>query len=135
MGPPAISTATLTNVTEDAILLPFVIVSVTPPEQNPIEATLGLAPLVVGTSPECDLVVTDTRVSRRHCELRLTERGISFRDLGSKNGAFIGEIPIVEIILPVGVPVSIGNTRITARVDGAPSLVPVSPGERFGEAL
>src|SRR5262245_52235615 len=100
MDAPMISSPTLTSTPqEDAILLPSVIVSVTPEDGSPIEATLGLVPLVIGTSPECDLVVSNARVSRRHCELRLTPRGIILRDLGSKNGTFLGDVPIVEVIL------------------------------------
>src|SRR3954462_10990405 len=119
MDPPAVSTATLSNVTEDAVLLPSVIVSVTPGEGTPVEATLGITPLVVGTSPECDLVISDTRVSRRHCELRLTQRGITLRDLGSKNGTWLGDTLIVEVVLPVpmGVTVTLGGSRLTARVE------------------
>src|SRR4051794_10224462 len=88
---------TLGNAAEGGVYLPSVIVTVAPPRGPPIEAPLGLAPLVVGTSPECDLVVTDARVSRRHCELRLTSRGVALRDLSSKNGLSLGEVPIVEI--------------------------------------
>lgn len=130
-----ISNTTLTNTTGPAVSLPSVRITATPPQGSPVEATLALDPLVIGTSPECDLVVVDASVSRRHCELRITARGISFRDLGSKNGSFLGEIPIVEIILPAGVPVTIGGTRVLAQAVGAPSLVPLSPLERFGEAL
>src|SRR5262245_29103073 len=109
-----------------AVCLPSVVITATPAHGSPIEAPLGMEPLVVGMSSECDLVVADTRVSRRHCELRLTPRGISLRDLGSKNGTFLGEIPIVEITLPVGVAVTIGSTLLSARIGGPPSLVPLS---------
>jgi transcriptional regulator with PAS, ATPase and Fis domain len=101
-----------------------------------VEAPLGLDPLVIGTSPECDLVAADDpRVSRKHCELRMTRRGIALRDLGSKNGIFIGELPIVEMILPVGVIAAIGNSRLSARLAGDASLVPLSSSAHFGEAV
>jgi len=77
MDAPHVSTATLSTGTEDAILLPSVIVSVTPADGSTVDATLGLAPLVVGTSPECEVVLSDPRVSRQHCELRITRRGIT----------------------------------------------------------
>jgi DNA-binding NtrC family response regulator len=129
------TTSTLADAGEHAVFLPSVIVTATPAQGSPIEATLGMEPLVVGTSPECDLAVADARVSRRHCELRLTRRGIVLRDLGSKNGTFLGEVPIIEIILPPGVTVTIGSSSLSARVGGAPSLVSLSPSERFGEAV
>jgi two-component system, NtrC family, response regulator GlrR len=135
MDTPHVTTATLSNAAEDAILLPSVIVSVTPADGSPVEATLGIAPLIVGTSPECGLVLSDPRVSRQHCELRITRRGITLRDLGSKNGTFLGDVPIVEVILPLGVAVRVGNSHIAARVDGAPSTVSLSAAARFGDAV
>ncbi len=44
----------------------------------------------IGTSPENDLVLTDETVSRRHCEVMLTERGIRVTDAGSTNGVRVG---------------------------------------------
>jgi transcriptional regulator with PAS, ATPase and Fis domain len=129
------STCTLTTISERGVLLPPVVVTVTPEGGSPVEAPLGMAPLVVGTSPECDLVVADARVSRRHCELRLGLRGLLLRDLDSKNGTFLGEVPVLEIGLPVGVAVTLGSSRLSVRVDGAPSVVALSDAERFGEAI
>src|SRR5262245_49941994 len=107
------STITLLNIEEPAVALSSVLITPTTAQGSLVEAPLGLAPLVVGTSTECDLTVADPRVSRRHCELRLTPRGVAVRDLGSKNGTFLGEVSIVEVILPVGVPVTIGSTRLS----------------------
>jgi len=45
------------------------------------EATIG--------RENCDLVLTDVEVSRRHAVLRLTESGYSVEDLGSSNGTFL----------------------------------------------
>src|SRR5262245_43192345 len=129
------ATTTITQGDRDTIFVPSVRVTVTPAQGRAIEATLGMSPIVVGTSPECDLVVPDARVSRRHCELRLTRRGIILRDLGSKNGTFIGEVPIFEVILPPAVPVWLGSWRLGLRWGGAPSIVPLSSSRRFGEAL
>src|SRR5688572_20656980 len=45
----------------------------------------------IGTSPENDLILTDETVSRRHCEVMLTERGIRVTDAGSTNGVLVGK--------------------------------------------
>lgn len=75
--------------------LPSVVVCVTPPDGGPpVEAQRTLSPLIIGSIPGCDLVVADERVSRRHCELRLTEQGIVLRELGSKNGTFVAQVQI-----------------------------------------
>jgi transcriptional regulator with PAS, ATPase and Fis domain len=126
---------TLTDLGDDSVLLPAVRVMVTLPQGETIEVPLGMDPLLVGTSPECDLVVADARISRRHCELRLTRRGIILRDLGSKNGTFIGEVPIFEVILPPSVSATLGSSRLSVKAGGAPSLVPLSVSHRFGEAI
>jgi transcriptional regulator with PAS, ATPase and Fis domain len=92
-------------------------------------------PLVLGTSPDSDVVVLDPRVSRRHCQLSLDHRGIVLSDLGSKNGTFIGNIQISEAILPLGVTATIGGTTFLVRARGAPTVVALSSSARFGEAL
>jgi len=43
-------------------------------------------PFVIGRSRECDLVLDDPNVSRRHAELRREEGEWAVRDLGSTNG-------------------------------------------------
>lgn len=129
------ATATLSRSSETAILLPSVCVCITQPGDKLVEANLGMTPLVVGTSPECDVVLSDSRVSRRHCELQLTESGVKLRDLGSKNGTFLHDVRIVEIILPLNVPVQIGSSRLSLRVAGPPSSVPLFAADRFGGAI
>lgn len=51
-------------------------------------------PYVIGRGKGCDLVLSDVDASRRHVEL--VRRGMRFevRDLGSKNGSRLGELPL-----------------------------------------
>jgi cellulose synthase/poly-beta-1,6-N-acetylglucosamine synthase-like glycosyltransferase len=44
---------------------------------------------VLGRDPECDIVLTDRRVSWRHAVVRLTQDGWVFEDAGSINGTFL----------------------------------------------
>ena len=48
---------------------------------------LGDRTLSIGRLPECDIVIPDTNVSRRHAEIRPTIEGFSLVDLGSTNGS------------------------------------------------
>lgn len=47
---------------------------------------LGGNPLVIGRLPECDVVLADGNVSRRHAEIRPHGDGWVLADLGSTNG-------------------------------------------------
>jgi len=49
---------------------------------------------VVGRDPECDVVVDDDRVSRRHAVLSPQGSGWSVTDLASKNGTRVSGMPI-----------------------------------------
>ncbi|MCC6558120.1 MAG: sigma 54-interacting transcriptional regulator [Polyangiaceae bacterium] len=135
MRPDEAPAFTLTDGEDSAVLLPSVRVRVTPPQGAPVEAALGISPLVVGTSPDCDLVIADARVSRRHCELRLTERGVLLRDLRSKNGTTIGQVHVHEAFLPRDMIATIGGSRLSVRVEGSPSILRLSASDRFGEVI
>jgi len=125
---------TLTAIRRDALQVPSLRVAVATDTEQ-IEAPLAVTPVVVGTSADCDLVVRDSRVSRRHCQLALTERGVVLKDLDSKNGTFVREVPIREVILHPGVPATIGSCRLGVAVVGEPTVLPLSKLPRFGEAL
>ena len=96
------------------------------------ESRLGLAPAVVGTSPECDLVTQDPAVSRAHCSLQLTSQGLLLKDLGSKNGTFVGQARVREVFLPVGVRAVLGGCELWVETTGASTAVAMSPKARFG---
>jgi DNA-binding NtrC family response regulator len=127
---------TLTSAdTGRSLTLPSLVVTVAPPQGPAVEVRLELVPLVVGTSPECDIVVIDPRVSRRHCEIALTADGILVRDLASKNGTFAGKIALREALLPAGEAVTVGGTTLVIRSVGGPTTVPMSPASQFGGAI
>src|SRR5215831_17343635 len=67
--------------------------------------------LAVGTSPDNELVLTDPTVSRYHLELRC-EGGVLVKDLGSRNGTFIGDVRVHEALVPVGARLRLGRTVI-----------------------
>lgn len=118
-----------------ALDVPSLVVAVTDPNGAFIEVRLEMKPLVVGTSPACDLVVSDPRISRRHCEVALTPEGITIRDLGSKNGTLAGKIALREALLAPGEPVTLGDSTLVVRSLGVPARVSLSPASRFGEAF
>lgn len=52
--------------------------------------------LLIGRDTECHLRLASTDVSRKHCELHLTEAGILVKDLNSRNGTFVDGYLIEE---------------------------------------
>lgn len=92
---------------------------------------LGLHPVVVGSSANCDLVLADPHVSGEHAEFQLTEIGVVFRDRGSKNASWTGERRVMECTIPANTSVFLGNTTITVRHLG-PREVVMSATHSFG---
>lgn len=54
----------------------------------------------VGRDPDVDLQLDDSRVSRRHLEVRLEDRRWRIRDLQSSNGTYLNGSPVTELDLP-----------------------------------
>jgi len=50
---------------------------------------VGIAPIVIGRDPSCDIVVLGTRVSKRHAELRVVDGRLTVRDMGSAHGLLV----------------------------------------------
>jgi transcriptional regulator with PAS, ATPase and Fis domain len=129
---------TLTLVREDgqeSVEVPAARVRLRRPGHEDVVVELGLRPVVVGSSPECELVVDDPYVSRRHCQLSLTARGVVVRDLGSRNGTWLGQARLVEAGLKPGLVVNLGQLTLTVEADEAPVRVPLATGMQFGEAV
>ena len=78
--------------------------------------------LVVGTSAENDLVLTDPAASRYHVELKC-EDGILVKDLGSQKGTFVNGLRIQTAVVPFGARLRLGTSviRLMAAGTGKPS--------------
>lgn len=72
--------------------------------------TIGTEPVVVGRLPECDVVLADPNVSRRHAEFRRHGDDIVVADLGSTNGTRVNGAPVREQRLENGDQISVGST-------------------------
>jgi hypothetical protein len=78
---------------------------------------LSGARILVGRSRECDVVVSDPNVSRRHIELRRGERGWTAVDLGSTNGMKVNGRRLGHAELGPGDRITIGVTDLTFDLD------------------
>ena len=68
--------------------------------------------LTIGSEPANDLQLTDPSVSRHHCVLRATERGLEVRDLGSTNGTRAGGVEVVRAYLTGNGELALGRTKV-----------------------
>jgi DNA-binding NtrC family response regulator len=94
---------------------------------------LGKRSLIVGKARECDIVLTDRAVSKKHLEVTLEGNAVRLRDLNSTNGTFVGQTRVIESLVPAGTVVSVGRTRMHLRTDEAPLLLTPSSADHFGE--
>jgi hypothetical protein len=76
---------------------------------------------VVGRDPECDVVLDDDRISRRHAVLASDGTGWSVTDLGSKNGTLIDGLPVERGALQERSWISFGG--LIARFESVPDAV------------
>lgn len=95
---------------------------------------LGTEPLVVGRLPDCDLVIDDPSVSKRHAALEWDSavKKCQLADLGSRNGTLVNGGPLAapEVNLKDGDVVSFGNAQFVylltdtlyARIGGGHAL-------------
>ncbi len=79
--------------------------------------------LVVGRKNSCELRIPLSSVSRQHCEITVSDSGISLRDLGSSNGTYHNSIRVQEATLSAGDEVVVGPVVFTVVIDGVPKVI------------
>ncbi|WP_428261721.1 sigma 54-interacting transcriptional regulator [Haliangium sp.] len=89
----------------------------------------------VGAHRDNDLVLTDSRVSGHHFEVRLDERGYRLRDLESTNGTFVAGMRVCDVYLSPGTTIRAGSTQIRFEPLDSSIEVPLSTRERFGDMV
>lgn len=98
---------------------------------NRDELEIGPDPIVIGRNEACHLVVDDKKISAVHLELVATERGVRVRDLGSRNGSFLGDTRIGEVFLLKPTNFSLGDTSFSF-TPRTPEEVTISDVAEFG---
>ena len=84
--------------------------------------------LVVGTARGADIVLSDGAVSGRHCAVSVLGGGVAIRDLGSRNGTFVGGARVKEAWGGAGTIVTVGrSTLVVSAIDDAEDDEPLSP--------
>jgi DNA-binding NtrC family response regulator len=71
----------------------------------------------LGAGPECDVVISDPRVSRSHVRLSLVPEGVHVEDLGSRNGTYYLGQRVERIVLAPGSRIALGAVEVALDVD------------------
>jgi DNA-binding NtrC family response regulator len=79
---------------------------------------LAKARVIVGSSPQADVVAADATVSGKHLALGVAPGGVLIQDLGSKNGTFVGGARVTEARGDTGTTVLMGRSTLTLRAVG-----------------
>ncbi|MET0342851.1 MAG: sigma 54-interacting transcriptional regulator [Polyangiales bacterium] len=87
----------------------------------------------VGTSSESDVLLSDDTVSRRHCEVELTELGFRVRDTGSTNGVRVGGARIYDASFEGAAEMLLGETTIAITPLAETEEREQTKAQRFGD--
>jgi pSer/pThr/pTyr-binding forkhead associated (FHA) protein len=98
---------------------PDVVIEVREPGRSARRIPASGAPIRIGRAPECELVLRDSRVSRRHARLMARDGVLILTDLGSTNGTRVNGHRITEVVLGAGDRIEIGETSLV--IDAAPA--------------
>ncbi|MBL8949905.1 MAG: sigma 54-interacting transcriptional regulator [Myxococcaceae bacterium] len=90
------------------------------------------ATCAIGSHPSNDLVLEAPQVSRFHCELRLTPRGLLLKDLGSSNGTLLDGVSVIEAWVRPGSRLVIGSVTLEVQLIGRENTIATSERETFG---
>lgn len=89
----------------------------------------------IGSGDHNDLVIGDSTVSKRHCEIIVEESGYQIRDLDSTNGTMVQGVRVSSAHLAPGAEIQIGKSRIVFCPLQDSNDIPLSSQEAFGKML
>jgi hypothetical protein len=77
--------------------------------------------LVLGRVAGCDIVIDDTKASRRHARIVVDGGVVEVEDLDSSNGTLLNGKPVTRRVLRAGDTIQIGKTAIVFREGAVPN--------------
>lgn len=101
-------------------------------QQKVFPLTSGL--VVIGRRRNCDLRIPIESVSRRHCQIDISNGQVTIRDLGSKNGTYLNGRRIDQALAKAGDRLQVGPVIFVLQVDGQPAQIK-PPGRRRPETV
>jgi transcriptional regulator with GAF, ATPase, and Fis domain len=89
----------------------------------------------LGSGKHNDLVIEDSTISKRHCEISIDPEGYLIRDLESTNGTIVQGVKVSSAYLTPGTEVQLGKTRLVFCPLPEANDFPLSPNENFGAMI
>ncbi|MDD4870725.1 MAG: sigma 54-interacting transcriptional regulator [Kiritimatiellae bacterium] len=89
----------------------------------------------IGSGPNNNLVLEDSTISRRHCEIQLGPEGYVIRDLGSTNGTVVQGVKVSEAYLNQSTEIQLGKTKVVFCPLKEAMEYTLSQNESFGRLL
>jgi pSer/pThr/pTyr-binding forkhead associated (FHA) protein/tetratricopeptide (TPR) repeat protein len=86
-------------------------------DANVLEHELQKDEIFIGRGKDCDVVLTDKKVSRKNTQLFRSGNVISLKDLGSVNGTYVNGKKVTEAVLAGGDRIKIGEAEFEFRAD------------------
>lgn len=77
--------------------------------------------LTIGRGNDCDLVLDEPEMSRRHAMVEATPAGIWLRDLGSSNGTYVNGVQVRDAVLFTGDQLAFDRNRFLIEAPGTPT--------------
>ncbi len=78
---------------------------------------VGDHPLVIGRLAESDIPVSDSFISRVHCNIFYSNHQFHLKDVGSANGTYRNGARIFECTLSPNDRIQVGNTTLVFEID------------------
>lgn len=98
---------------------PQVVIEVREPGRAARRIAMSGPPIRIGRAPECELVLKDSRASRRHARLHARDGVLVLTDLGSTNGTRVNGHRVTEMVLGAGDRIQIGDTSLVVEAAAA----------------
>ncbi len=91
---------------------------------------------VIGRGKDCTLRAGSEAISRNHCELLVTESGVTVRDMGSRNGTYVNDVKIEGVHpLSQGDTLRIGPLEFRYEAEGELKHAKAPKVQNVGEAV
>ncbi|MGH7818812.1 MAG: FHA domain-containing protein, partial [Candidatus Binatia bacterium] len=95
-----------------------------PDASEPERLSFDKPEIVLGKQTDCDIVLSNPKVSRRHARIAARNGGLYVEDLGSTNGTLLNGRPVDgERRLAPGDVIEVGPFRVAVEA-GAPAAAP-----------